>query len=315
MTARFVLDESSWVEAAERDSEVLSDAIQQLLERLEAARERKEGVIKHADYYGTTLGSGVQLYSALFDPSCPVQFDHDVTVQLSLALDRVIDFDDSALVDYDAEFAGSVRVAPGVAWAHARCSEGRQVAALPLPLDGVPRGQLAVTVAGTTTEIFFVTEECQHVGFFRSVIALENANEAMFERLSKSAFPTLDWADNVWKSLGDFSRPYINVRNDLVRYLGGLNDHGAVCFHEHLARNPDDLPQVLSAKVGRETSDENGRTKRHPSSRRDRTRSHRGINKVFWWHVKLQPNIDRIYLGITYVTAQSALKANIRQID
>ena len=30
-------------------------------------------------------------------------------------------------------------------------------------------------------------------------------------------------------------------------------------------------------------------------SKRDRTRSHRGIDKVFWWHVKVRPHVDRIH--------------------
>jgi len=55
------------------------------------------------------------------------------------------------------------------------------------------------------------------------------------------------------------------------------------------------LAQVLSIQVGAETSDENGLTKRHRQSKRDRTRRHRGLDKVFWWHVKLRPNVDRIY--------------------
>ena len=112
--------------------------------------------------------------------------------------------------------------------------------------------------------------------------------------LARSAFPALDWADGVWRGLGHFSRPYIEVRDELVRYLGGLSDHGAACFHEHRA-DPRRLSRVLSARVGSETSDENGRTKGHPPSRRDRTRRHRGIDKVFWWHVKLRPHVDRIH--------------------
>ena len=295
MNARFVLDEWSWAAAAGGDAEVLSNAVHQLLERLDAARERNEGVVKHMGYYETALGDGVQLYSALFEPNCPVQFDRDLVVRLSLALDRVNEFDDIGLLDYDAEFEGSIQFAPGVAWAHACCSERRHVAVLPLPLGGVPRGQVPVTVAGATVEIVFVNDESQHVHFFRSVIALENADEAMFERLARSAFPALEWADDVWHGLRRFSRPYIDVRDELVRYLGGLNDHGAVCFHEHRAGDPRQLPLVLSAQVGTETSDENGATKRHRPSERDRTRSHRGANKVFWWHVKLRPHVDRIY--------------------
>ena len=295
MTARFVLDESSWAAATGADAGVLSNAIQHLLERLDVARERNEGVVRHADYYETALGDGVQLYSALFEPGCRVQLDRDLAERLRLALDRVNAFDDSGLVEYSAEFEESVRFAPGAAWAHASCSQRRHIAVLPLPLGGVPRGRVPVTVAGATIEIAFVTEESEHVDFFRSVIALENADEVMFERLARSAFPALEWADDVWHGLGRFRRPYIEVRDELVRYLGGLSDHGAACFQEHRASDPDHLSLVLSAQVGSETSDENGRTKQYPPSKRDRTRRHCGTNKVFWWHVKLRPNVDRIY--------------------
>ena len=88
---------------------------------------------------------------------------------------------------------------------------------------------------------------------------------------------------------------HIEVRDELARYLGGLSDHGAKCFHEHLAGDQSQLPNVLSARIGRVTSDENGHTKRYKPSERDRTRRHRETNKVFWWHVKLQRHVDRIY--------------------
>ena len=295
MTARFVLDECSWATAAGADLEVLSNAIHQLLDRLDVARERNEGVARHPDYYETALGDGVKLYSVLFELDCPVQFDHDLAERLRLSLDRITEFDDAGLREYDARIAGSIRFAPGVAWAHARRFEQRQVAVLPLPLAGVPHGQVPVTVADSTIELFFVTDESEHVCFFRDVISLENANEAMFEYLARSAFPALDWADGVWGGLGHFSRPYIGVRDELVRYLGGLSDHGATCFHDYCAGDPRDLQRILSVRVGSETSDENGSTKRHRPSERDRTRRHRGTNKVFWWHVKLRPHVDRIY--------------------
>ena len=307
MTARFVLDESSWAAATRVDTGVLSNAIQQLLERLDTARERNEGVARHPAYYETPLGDGVQLYSVLFEPSCPVQLDRDLAERLRFALDRANDFDDSGLVGCDAEFDGSVRFAPGAVWAHACCAQRRHVAVLPLPLGAVPRGRVPVSVAGATIEVYFVTNEFQHVEFFRSVIALERADEAMFERLSRSAFPALEWADDVWQGLGHFSRPYIDVRDELIRYLGGLSDHGAACFHAHRASDPRHLPIVLSAQVGCKTSDENGRTKRHRPSKQDRTRRHRGTNKVFWWHVKLRPNVDRIYFLYEPAAASSTL--------
>ena len=220
MTARFVLDECSWAAATGADAEVLSNAIHQLLERLDVARERNEGVGRHTNYYETALGDGVRLYSVLFERDCPVQFDHDLAERLRLSLDRVMEFDDAGLLEYDAEIDGSIRVAPGVVLAHARCSERRQVAVLPLPLGGVPCGQVSVTVADTAIELFFVTEESEHVGFFRSVILLENANAAMFAYLARSAFPALDWADGVWGGLGHFSRPYIRGSSRTGPFFG-----------------------------------------------------------------------------------------------
>ena len=259
------------------------------------ARERNECVVRHADYYETDLGGSVKLYSALFETDCRVQLDRDLTERLRLALDRVNEFDDSELVEYDAEFEGIVRFAPGAVWAHANCSSLRHVAVLPLPLGRVPHGQVPVTVARITTDVFFVTEESQHVGFFRAIVALENAGEAKFQNLARSAFPALEWADNVWHGLGAFSRPYLVIRSQLVRYLGRLSDFGATCFHEHHTGDPRHLQRILSATIGTDTSDENGYTKRNRRSEQDRTRSHQGKDKVFWWHVKIQPHVDRIY--------------------
>ena len=295
MTARFVLEESSWAGATAAVPEVLWNAIECLLERLDVARERGEEVVRHPDYYGTDLGDGVRLYSALFEPESCVQLDRDVGQRLALALDRVNEFDQSELVECDAGFVGEVRFAPGVVWAHARCSARRPVAVLLVPLDGVPLGPVSVTVAGATRDVVFVARESQHVAFFRSVIALENADETQFENLARSAFPALDWADDIWRGLGHFSRPYIEVRDELVSCLGGLSDQGAGCFREYRTADPRQLAQVLTVHVGAETSDENGFTKKHRPSRNDRTRRHRGSDKVFWWHVKLQPHVDRIY--------------------
>ena len=296
MKARFVLDESSWIGAARaKAAGALTNAIERLLERLDVARKRGEGVVMHADYYHTDLGDGVKLFSVMFEPGCSVHLDHDVALRLAWALEQASEFDEYRLVDYEAAFDGKGRFAPGLGWAHASCRAGHQVAVFPLALDEVPVGKVPVTVADATEEIFFVAGESEHVSFFRAIIALEKADEAKFERLARSAFPALDWADDVWRGLRRLSRPYIAVRDELVRCLGGLSDCGAACFHELRTGDPHDLARVLSAKVGAEVSDENGATKQYSKSKRDRTRRHRGVEKVFWWHVKLQPHVDRIH--------------------
>ena len=293
--ARFVLEESSWATATKSEVGVLSEAIEKLLDRLDTTRERSEVVVKHDSYDQTPLGDDVQLFSVLYDPNCSLKLNRDLTLRLSIALDQIQKFDDSELDDYEAEFEGSIRFSPGAAWAHALCSRQRQIAVLPLSLGYASHGQVPVTVAESTLEVFFVTEESEHADFFRRVITLENANEEMFERLAPSAFPALEWAEGVWRGLGAFSRPYTNVRTELVRHLGGLSDHGAACFHKYGSGDPRELQEVLSAKVGARISDENGATKRHRPSKLNRTRRYRGASRVFWWHIKLQPHIDRIH--------------------
>ncbi len=296
MNVRFVLDESSWDGATVTEpAGALADAIGQLLDRLDVARNRGEGVVKHPDYYRTDLGDGVQLYSVLFERDCPVHVDHDLKQRLYVALDRTENFNDSQLTQYDAVIDGTVRFAPGVAWAHTSCLDGVQVAVFHLPLGEAPVGKIPVTVGNDTLEIFFVATETEHVDFFRSIITLENADRATFESVAQSAFPALEWADNVWRGLRDFSRPYIEVREELVLLLGGLNDHGAACFNEFRTGDPRQLAGVLSARVGAEVSDEDGATRQFAPARRDRTRRHRSIDKVFWWHVKLRPHVDRIH--------------------
>ena len=295
MTARFVLDDWSWSVATRFDVEGLSTAIQDLLERLDTARERAECVVKLANYYETSIGSGERLYSVLFETSCTIRLDRDLANRLALALEQLDDLDDSDLGMCEAYFCGNSQVAPSVVYAHHWCSHQHHMAVLPLSLGQVPHGRVAVTVGGSTVDVFFVSKESQHIEFFRSLISLDNADESMFAGLARSAFPALEWADDIWQGLGRFSRPYIAVRHELVNALGGLNDHGAACFQAHYAGDPRDLSRVLSALVGFSTSDENGRTKRHRRSKDDRTRRHRGTSKIFWWHVKLQPHIDRIH--------------------
>jgi len=306
VTARFVLDESSWFRAVEVGANELSNAILELLGRLDIVNERNEGVVKHLDFYESDLGDGIKLYSVLFELDCPLLLEYDVKVLLALALDRIGDFDDSTLVAYDVEFNGITRFAPGVAWGHACCTKRHQVAMLPLPLSGVSRGEISVTVESVINHVFFVVEEYEHLMFFRTVIEVEKADEEMFEHLASSAFPALGWADDVWRGLKLLSRPYVDVRSELIRYLGALNDHGAHCFSQYLEENPQQLSGVLSSRVGAETSDENGRTKRHAAAIKDRTRSYRGDERVFWWHVKLRPNVDRIHFLYEPVSAESS---------
>jgi len=66
------------------------------------------------------------------------------------------------------------------------------------------------------------------------------------------------------------------------------------------------MAQHLSAEIGFETSDEDGKTKKDPKKRKGRTRKHEGIAKEFWWHVKLERHINRVHF--LYEPASSQAK-------
>ena len=194
MTARFVLDESSWKTAF--GSTELLQAIDQWIERIEDARKRHQ-VVKHKEYCHTCVGAGVDLYSVLYEASFHVMLEHDLRWRLGLVLDQIRTFDESELADFDVEINGITRFAPGVAWAHAKCTQNHHVAVLPLSIGVFPQGPTPVSVVGNTSDLFFVTHERHHVDFFRTVIALENANVEQFQHLARSAFPALEWADRL----------------------------------------------------------------------------------------------------------------------
>jgi hypothetical protein len=293
VTVRFVIDESSWMNATEH-TDAVPEAVDALLERLDVARERQEHVAKHPYIYEVEIGGGRQLYSVLFDPECPLPLEHDIVALLQLALDRSGTLDDSGLSSYDVIIAGSPRFAPAVAWAHAQHGQGRGVAVLPLPLDHSPQGECEVVVDGVAHRLHFVTTEQEHRAFFRDVIQVEDADEEGLRALAASAFPTLGWADEVWRELGDFSKPYRDLRDVLVVHLGVLDDHGAKLFATLQRTSPAEIGPRLDA-LGARASDENGRTKQYKEAEKDRTRRYQGRDHVFWWHTKLERFENRIY--------------------
>lgn len=293
MTVRFVLDESSW-QTTSTCADLLPAAVEALVHRMEIAAERAELVSRHSGFYETDLGHALKLFSVLFELDCPLKLDRDLGERLRLALDRTGSFDDAELSSYDAFFAGSLRLAPGVAWAHARHGQRHAVAVLPLQLDFGVRGQLAVSVEGTIWQLHFVTSDEEHLEFFRNVFKIETTPSSSFEEVARSAFPELSWADDVWSGLNDFSKPYRDIRADLVDHLSVLNDHAATLFSELLAASADEIGKRLKA-LGAEASDENGETKKYAPSRRDHTRRFEGVEITFWWHTKIQPHVDRIY--------------------
>jgi hypothetical protein len=291
VTARFALEESSWQRLRTPDD--LHALLNGLVERLEAAQEREEGVAKHSDFYTTQVGSGPALFSALFEPDCPLLIERDLGERFRLQLDRAATFDDSELASYDATFCGTARLAPGAAWAHSRRGVSQAVAVLPLASEPELRGPLAVTVGGVERQVHFVTNEVEHRAFFRAAIVVEGGGHEELKFLAGSAFPDLEWLPTVWQELkvhkGSFFHE--NLPTTLT-HLGALNDHGARIFHE----NPGGEDAAIHlGSLGVVASSENGKARKYKPSIDDRTRPYQGKACVFWWHTKIRYNDGRIH--------------------
>ncbi len=282
---RFVVDESSWDLAGLRPRD-FEDALEALLDRLDTASKRQEEAQLYEGFYDFD-GVTPRPFRLLFEPNEIIQ-DCDLRLRVSRALDRLAVWTDEVALDVDMD--GSTLLAPSIAFAHDKVGQGQALACLTLRTAG-RSGPLDVTVDGRTQTVHFVTDEPEHRAFFRDAIEVENADDKAYPALAASAFPELRWADGLWGGLHDFSKPFRELRAEVTRHLGVLDDHGLPICREH---RPQDW-QAHFGSHGVTATGENGRTMRNNRARRDRTRTWDEAEHVFWWHAKIEPDRDRIH--------------------
>lgn len=290
--AHFVVDEAGWrLEGIEPDE--ISTILHSFAARLDVIESRNEEAKTSREIYEFNVTTEYSVYQLLFE-NTPLMSDHDFKQRLQRSLDRLPYWDED--IDppaYDVLVEGTEILAPSIAYAHEQTGAGTAVACLPLSSAG-RRGPVSVKVSEAELSIHFVTDEHEHRSFFRNAVEIEDVDRHRFEALASSAFPDLVWADNIWGGLNSFSKPFRDIRSDVVTHLAVLDDHGAQVFIQNLGQHPNQIGPRLSAS-GAEASDENGRTKANAEARRSRTRTYMGTEHVFWWHTKLQPHEDRIH--------------------
>lgn len=289
---QFVIDESGWKLDGQPPQNV-ERALERFLDRLSVARERNERVLINEWFYEFEVLQGTRILELLFEET-NLGLDPDLRMRLYVAL--------GGLPTWEEESQGQVLevgtnegtiFAPSIAFAH-ECVL-RKIATGCFPLEtAARRGPVEIEVAGNTVPIHFVTDENGHRSFCRNAIDVENAGVNNFERFTSSAFPDLLWVDGIWRGLSTFSKPFRDLRLTVTNHLAVLDDHGARIFRENLATPPGQIGKMLSG-LGAEASNENGRTKRIKRAERERTKPFSGIDRVFWWHTKLQHQCDRIH--------------------
>ncbi len=293
MSARFVVDESSWNVGLALPSDVVT-ALETFAERLSVAREREEPVAKCSVLYEMD-----DVQAILFDSPRRFDLDRDLRLRRMLEINRLAEWDaeelpNPGLLMIDGH---ACEMAPSVAWAHGQVEQQRAVACLPLTVSG-RCGLLDVELAGHMAAVWFVTNEPEHVSFFRHAMFLENADEDGFAFLAPLTFPNLCFADGVWKGLRAFSKPYRDLRSTLIDIFTQLSDRGAEVFgwSEAEKRATAKNQEVESRFLGFKLAPESPYHLEDNRVREVRTRQFEGPNLLFSWHVKIEGHRDRIHI-------------------
>lgn len=289
---RFVVDEAGWCVNGLAPDDVVH-VLETFLERLNVARERNEAVVCHSWLYEFEVKPGVEILSLLFEET-DLGPGRDLRIRLQIALSVLPNWDENNHLERaDVTINGSTFFAPSIAFAHARTKIGQATACLPLATVG-RQGPVNVKCDGRKIPIYFVTNETEHLSFFRNVIEVENTNAREFKKLAPSAFPDLSWVDNVWGGLTNFSIPFRGIRRQLTQHLAVLNDFGKDVFRECQSTVPNQITPRFGAQ-GVSATEENGKVKRNKKAKSNRSRQFEGVEQVFWWHTKIHPTCDRIH--------------------
>lgn len=244
---RFVLEESSWHwEGTDRDGYI--ERIEQLLDRLDVADGRNEPFAANTDLQHQKVYGEWSLVDLLWQDSSPLALPWEVRERLAARLAVMQWWDENGEAwpaVFEVEIGGQPRFSPGAALCCERVRSGRATACLALP--GGFSGPCAVRAGTAQAQVHFVTDEKTHRAFFRDALDVERADERRLQELAPHAFPDIWFIDEVWRGLRDFKGGYVRARDNLLRLLVALDDHGAWIFTDTTGRlSPDE-----SAPAGR----------------------------------------------------------------
>lgn len=306
---RFLLEEASWGwDGSDRTAYI--ERIEQLLDRLDAARERGEAYAATRALLDQTIFDAHTLYDLLWSQDAPLRLPSEVRQRVDALFGTIRYWDDE--MDWpaiDATIAGKAVISPSGALAHARVSEGSATACIPLP--GTWSGPCEVAVGGVVKRVHFVVDEASHRDFFRDALDVERVDGAGLAALAPHAFPDTFFLEGVWDGLRHFEGGYARVRDALHRLLSVLDDHGAWTFTDQTGRLSPREPvpsgaaavpvtnQLIERRFrgwGLEIAPENPNVRADGECRRARERKLGSRTLYCEWHYKLEPHINRAHI-------------------
>ena len=290
---RFVIDETSWrFDALEQG--ICIEALETMLDLIDDANEQGHSTCYSEDLFSIAIWQTKSFYD-LYEQDSPIFIPWEVRERIASIFGRLSRWQDIDLPwpsAFDVQVnQGSKENAPSIAWAHKQTKQDKAhtVACLVFPSIR-SAGYLPVTVASCTENLWFIGDHQNYYSFFRWLITDTSKNPSEMEAFALSAFPLIDFAPGVFNGIKSMSKSYREIVRPLTKHLGVLSDHGKRIFSGSWSNASAEF-----GSLGVDLSDENGNTKGNNEARKERTININGMDIIFLWHSKLEPNKDRIH--------------------
>lgn len=261
---RFFVEETSFQLSTAPSPDVLEQRLTELIELIEACRDKGEQIVRSTELFEMELSPGVLLVDLLFQPVPSFQLDRIVLRALQTALFRCVEWPDRLDPEPDShvEIAAVPCSARTVAVVHALANHAHGAACLCLGIRPDRSGELPVLASGVERDLYFLTAKSMLPYFYRSLFEIENLDADAYMANAANAFPEIAFAPGLASQFSRFDTRYRDVRPMVTLHLSVLNDHLKVTVRawtsgEPLARavpwsaHDADIGSSASARGGR----------------------------------------------------------------
>ena len=296
---RFVVDESHLPlpQAAVLDLVNRAEVFVGLIERCRTGR---HAVAVHSGLYETDVLPGVPLYSLLFDSKHAGVLDPDLRQAVMQAIEGAVQWDVGPCPALPLDTAGSTPSnTTSLAFAAAQVANRRAVGVVPFLGDGLPGGQRQLTVSGVAMTLSFILTDSDCVSFWRTVPEVDDLDATAVVAIAEEMFPKTRIHPDIAQQAGRFSRPFRDLRGEIVRHIAALNDHYRIVFDKHGGENQHVIAE-MRALTRIVVSPESPNTHRNRAAMAERDVSFGGVVVRCEWHAKLAWDVDRIHFSVRH---------------
>jgi hypothetical protein len=289
---RFCLDETSFSLHAAQAPEI-ERLFENLIHLIRRCHEDEQRVARSVELDWVELMPGVPLSEVLYGDAGS-SLDREVRQAMIEVINRCImwDADQPEVPEAEVMISGARRTARSVAFAYVNVSMGHACACLCLIEDR--SGVHDVTCRGRTLPIHFIYDAArQFPPFYREVPEIEDMDEARYMDHAALMFPQLYFVPGISQQFRRFTRPYRQIRMEITRHLGLLNDHFQRVFLSHKGE-PGPTENEMSAH-GIVLSPESPKTRQNKAAMRERKVMIDAHTLHCEWHCKLDPTENRIH--------------------